>query len=65
MLSAEAVPAFKWGDPDEEGLVDFLVKEKNFNEDRVRTALKKVHATKGKSSQGMQPYHSHSRMPSG
>ena len=58
MLSAEAVPAFKWGEPDEEGLVEFLVKEKNFNEDRVRTALKKVHATKGKSSQGTLPCHS-------
>lgn len=33
---AAEIPAFKWSAPDEEGLVDFLVKEKNFNEDRVR-----------------------------
>ena len=52
MLSGEAVPAFKWGEPDEEALVEFLVVEKNFNEDRVRTALKKLKGTKGKSSQG-------------
>ncbi|DBA88491.1 hypothetical protein WJX79_008640 [Trebouxia sp. C0005] len=52
VLSIDAVPAFKWGEPDEEALVEFLVVEKNFNEDRVRVAIKKVHGTKGKSSQG-------------
>ena len=29
---------FKWEKPDIEGLVEFLVNEKNFNEDRVRGA---------------------------
>lgn len=53
VLSIDAVPAFKWGEPDEEALVEFLVVEKNFNEDRVRVAIKKVHGTKGKSSQGL------------
>ena len=41
----------KFTQPDEEGVVDFLVKEKQFSEDRVRNALKKLKAAKGKSSQ--------------
>jgi len=53
VLSSDAVPALKWGEPDEEALVEFLVAEKNFNEDRVRNSIKKVHGTKGKSSQGL------------
>ncbi|CAE7414701.1 FEN1 [Symbiodinium sp. KB8] len=32
----------KWGDADEQGVVDFLVGEKGFNEDRVRSALKRL-----------------------
>lgn len=27
-------------DPDEEGIVDFLVREKNFNEQRVRSVMR-------------------------
>ncbi|ANB11203.1 multifunctional nuclease RAD27 [Sugiyamaella lignohabitans] len=38
----------KWGVPDVEGLVDFLVKEKGFSEDRVRNAAAKL--TKGAKS---------------
>ena len=41
----------KFTAPDEEGVVDFLVKQKQFSEDRVRNALKKLKAAKGKSSQ--------------
>lgn len=52
VLKADAVPALKWGPPDEQGLVDFLVGEKNFNEDRVRKQVQKMAATKGKSNQG-------------
>ena len=52
VLGADAVPALKWGPPDEQGLVDFLVGEKNFNEDRVRKQVQKMAATKGKSNQG-------------
>ncbi|KAI9337689.1 PIN domain-like protein [Zopfochytrium polystomum] len=33
---------FKWEEPDEQGVVDFLVGEKNFNEDRVRATVKKL-----------------------
>ncbi|KAJ3323547.1 Elongation of fatty acids protein 2 [Blyttiomyces sp. JEL0837] len=36
----------KWTDPDEEGIVEFLVKEKSFNEDRVRGAVKKLAGAK-------------------
>ncbi|KAL1984588.1 hypothetical protein VTN96DRAFT_8890 [Rasamsonia emersonii] len=33
---------FKWESPDVEGLVDFLVKEKGFNEDRVRNGAARL-----------------------
>ena len=33
---------FKWEAPDVEGLVKFLVTEKGFNEDRVRSAAQKL-----------------------
>lgn len=33
---------FKWEKPDTEGLVNFLVKEKNFNEDRVRNGAARL-----------------------
>lgn len=33
---------FKWEAPDVEGLVQFLVTEKGFNEDRVRSAAQKL-----------------------
>jgi flap endonuclease-1 len=33
---------FKWESPDVEGLVQFLVNEKGFNEDRVRSAAQKL-----------------------
>ncbi|CRG83000.1 flap endonuclease-1 [Talaromyces islandicus] len=33
---------FKWENPDIEGLVDFLVKEKGFSEDRVRNAAARL-----------------------
>ena len=48
----EQLPQLKWTAPDEEGLVDFLVREKNFNEDRIRSAVKKINAAKGKANQG-------------
>lgn len=48
----DKLPPLKWSAPDEEGLVAFLVGEKNFNEDRVRKAAQKIVASKGKASQG-------------
>ena len=57
MFTAETVPALKWGDCDEEGLVSYLVGEKNFSEERVRSAIRKLNANKGKSSQGTAMHH--------
>eukprot|EP00873_Tetraselmis_striata_P029325 jgi/Tetstr1/449589/TSEL_036676.t1 len=38
--------------PDVEGVVQFLVKERNFNEERIRKAMAKVEANFGKAKQG-------------
>jgi hypothetical protein len=51
VVDVEALPEFKWTPPDEEGLVAFLVGEKTFAEDRVRKAIEKIKAAKGKASQ--------------
>ena len=42
----------KWEAPDEEGLVQFLVREKNFNEDRIRGGTKRLIKARGQSVQG-------------
>lgn len=42
----------KWTAPNEEGLIDFLVKENGFNADRVTKAVEKIKAAKNKSAQG-------------
>ncbi|CAO2831179.1 unnamed protein product [Amaranthus hypochondriacus] len=52
VLSSNEEPELKWGPPDEEGLVNFLVKENGFNIDRVTKAIEKIKAAKSKSSQG-------------
>lgn len=44
----EELPSVRIAD----GLVEFLVKEKNFNEDRVKSATQRIIAAKGKSTQG-------------
>ena len=51
VVEVSTLPEFKWTDPDEEGLVQFLVREKTFNEDRVRKAVEKIRAAKGKANQ--------------
>jgi len=57
-----AVPPLKWSAPDIEGLVEFLVNEKDFNEQRVRAAVERINAAKSKSTQGwLCIVHSHSR----
>ena len=43
-----AVPAC----PPAEGLIQFLVTEKTFSEERIRAAIKRINDAKGKSSQG-------------
>jgi len=42
---------FTWAPPDEEGLVEFLCKEKGFEETRVRNAVKKLRKARTKGSQ--------------
>lgn len=46
------IPPLKWSAPDEDGLVQFLVAEKNFSEERVRKAVGRINAAKGKANQG-------------
>ncbi len=41
-----------WSQADEQGIVDFLVKGKGFNEDRVRKAVQKLNKLKSGSTQG-------------
>jgi len=41
----------KWTEPDEEALVQFLVKEKNFSEDRVRSGVAKLKKSRQSSVQ--------------
>ncbi|ORY41033.1 flap endonuclease 1 [Rhizoclosmatium globosum] len=42
----------KWEAPDEEGVVKYLVGEKGFNEDRVRSAIQKLIKTRTGTTQG-------------
>jgi len=42
----------RWTDPDEQGLVDFLVGEKGFNEERVRNGIAKLKKAKSTAVQG-------------
>ncbi|RAL50097.1 hypothetical protein DM860_007771 [Cuscuta australis] len=52
VLKGDDQPELKWGAPDEEGLVEFLVDQNGFNKDRVTKAIEKIKAAKNKSSQG-------------
>lgn len=54
VLKGDSMPQMKWTAADEEGIVQFLVGDKSFNEDRVRKAVQRVNAAKSKSTQGMQ-----------
>lgn len=42
----------KWTDPDEEGLVEFLCGNRQFNEERVRNGTKKIMKTRTSQTQG-------------
>jgi len=42
----------EWTDPDEEGLVEFLVNEKGFNEQRIRSGVAKIRASRQGAVQG-------------
>lgn len=45
----------KWGEPDIEGLVDFLVREKGFSEERVRTGAARLSKGLKTKQQGIHP----------
>lgn len=42
----------KWTDPDEEGLVEFMCGNRQFNEERIRNGAKKIMKTRTTSTQG-------------
>eukprot|EP00128_Syssomonas_multiformis_P000610 Colp12_sorted_trinity150504_noHs@33652 len=42
----------KWNTPDEEGLVKFMVHEKGFSEERIRSNVKKLAKSRGTAQQG-------------
>jgi flap endonuclease-1 len=42
----------KWKKPDEEALIKFLVEDKGFAPERVAAGIKRIHATKSKTTQG-------------
>ncbi|QDZ21316.1 XPG/Rad2 endonuclease [Chloropicon primus] len=52
VIPADQVPPFKWTNPDEEGLIAFMVDEKSFNLERIQAVIKKIKASKTKSQQG-------------
>mmetsp|Transcript_13396 Transcript_13396/g.26698 ORF Transcript_13396/g.26698 Transcript_13396/m.26698 type:complete len:385 (-) Transcript_13396:204-1358(-) len=52
VLKQSDIPPLKWRTPDEEGLMEFLVKEKHFDGKRVKSALTRIAAAKSKSTQG-------------
>lgn len=52
VLKGDQVPALKWSAPDTDGLIQFLVNEKSFNEERIRKAIERINAAKSKSNQG-------------
>ncbi|XP_057291779.1 flap endonuclease 1-like [Hydractinia symbiolongicarpus] len=55
-LNPEVTPAdkidLKWREPDEEKLVEYMVKDKGFSEDRIRNGAKKILKAKKTSAQG-------------
>lgn len=51
VLGKEELPPLVWKAPDEDALVQWLVRDKQFAEDRVRSAVAKMNAAKHKASQ--------------
>ena len=52
VLEDAELQQLKWGAADEEGVVEFLVNEKSFSEERVRKQVQKMNASRGKANQG-------------
>ena len=51
VMTAESIGSLVWKAPDEDALVAWLVHEKQFSEERVRSAIAKMVAAKGKATQ--------------
>jgi len=49
--AAELENELKWTEPDEPGLIKFLVERMQFNEERVMSGIKRLKAARGSSSQ--------------
>ncbi|KAL3860231.1 hypothetical protein ACJMK2_010385 [Sinanodonta woodiana] len=47
-----ATVEIKWDEPDEEGIVEFMVKQKSFNEERIRNGVKKLQKARSGTTQG-------------
>lgn len=52
LINSVEFTQLKWSDPDEEGLVEFLCGNRQFNEERVRNGAKKIMKTRTTSTQG-------------
>lgn len=51
VLDKDKMPALNWKAPDVDGLVGYLCHEKQFSEERVRSAIDKMAAAKSKANQ--------------
>eukprot|EP00218_Dolichomastix_sp_CCMP3274_P001498 CAMPEP_0170158780 /NCGR_PEP_ID=MMETSP0033_2-20121228/69098_1 /TAXON_ID=195969 /ORGANISM="Dolichomastix tenuilepis, Strain CCMP3274" /LENGTH=359 /DNA_ID=CAMNT_0010396235 /DNA_START=39 /DNA_END=1118 /DNA_ORIENTATION=+ len=51
VTDASSLEEFKWNTPDEQGLIDFLVKEKSFQQERVEKGVAKIKSAKSKGQQ--------------
>ena len=55
-LTPDVTPAenvvLKWTDPNEEEIVEFMVQQKGFNEERIRNGVKKIIKSRQQSTQG-------------
>jgi|UniRef100_A0A7S3B7B3 flap endonuclease-1 len=51
VTAKDSMPSFTWTNPDEEGMIQYMVKEKTFSEDRVRNIISRLKKARGKGKQ--------------
>lgn len=51
VIAPQDIPSMQWKAPDLDGLIAWLVQEKQFSEERVRSAVDKINASRGKANQ--------------
>eukprot|EP00180_Rhodochaete_pulchella_P000521 Plantae.Rhodophyta-Rhodochaete_pulchella.ctg1372.p1 GENE.Plantae.Rhodophyta-Rhodochaete_pulchella.ctg1372~~Plantae.Rhodophyta-Rhodochaete_pulchella.ctg1372.p1 ORF type:complete len:379 (-),score=71.65 Plantae.Rhodophyta-Rhodochaete_pulchella.ctg1372:590-1621(-) len=51
-VSASTDLELKWTEPDQEGLIQFMVHENSFKDENIRNGIKRILASKGKANQG-------------